>query len=79
MQPNSENQKEKAQKNELVVEYVDLPLTQRKFWLQRLVQLYEYAESLDVDQLITNKQLEKTIDQGHDAQPEQTHNQDNHS
>lgn len=37
--------------NHLMVEYVDMTPTQRKLWLQRLVDLYAYAESLDVDAL----------------------------
>jgi hypothetical protein len=40
-----------ANGNHLVVEYVDMPPAKRKVWLQGLVALYAYAESLDVDQL----------------------------
>lgn len=37
--------------NHLEVEYVDMTPGQRKLWLKRLVALYAYVESLDIDNL----------------------------
>ena len=67
MPPKTERRKKEQPTNNLIVEYVDLAPEKRRIWLQGLVKLYEYVESIDVDQLVVEKHLEKPVDQLHDA------------